>query len=304
MIDLATESFDVCAFGGACWDLLSLVPRYPELDEKIQIEQLSMQGGGLAGTAAATVARLGGRVAIFSRIGDDSFGDSIRQSFEDEGVDTTWLAEIPGARSHFSLCIVDGVTGKRTILYDYGGKGTFGVDEIDWEALLDCRCLMSDSHHGDTSLTAVRRARDAGIPVVLDLEREKPLSTELLAAASHPVLPRRYALEASGCDSVEDAGRALLARGPEVVVITLGPDGATGFRGDQMIHQPAIPVAPVIDTTGAGDVFHGAFAYGVALGWDLGQNLRFSAAVAALKCRRLGGRAGIPTMDEVREYLP
>lgn len=262
-----------------------------------------MQGGGLAGTAAVAVARLGGRVAIFSRIGDDFFGERIFRGFEGEGVDTTWLMQVPGARSHFAICVVDGATGRRTIFYDYGSKGTFGPDEIDWDALLDCRCLMSDSHHGEVSLIAVRRAREADIPVVLDLEREKPLSAELLAAASHPVLPRRYALEATGCDTVEQAGRELLSRGPEAVVITLGPDGATGFRGDEVIHQPAIPVEPIVDTTGAGDVFHGAFAYGLALGYDLRENLRFSAAVAALKCRQLGGRAGIPTMDEVRELI-
>lgn len=300
---MTSPTFDVSAFGGACWDLLGLVSSYPALDQKVQIEDLSMQGGGLAGTAAVTVARLGGRVAIFARIGDDLFGERIRSGFEDEGVDTTWLMEVPGARSHFAICVVDGASGKRTIFYDYGSKGQFSSEEVDWDALLDCRCLMCDSHHGEISLEAVLRAREAGVPVVLDIERDKPGNSALLTASSHPVLPMSYALELSGCDSVEEAGRELLSRGPEAVVITRGAEGATGFQGAEVIHQPAVSAGPVVDTTGAGDVFHGAFAYGIALGHDLARNLRFAATVAGLKCRKLGGRAGIPTMDEVREQL-
>lgn len=295
--------FDVCALGGSCWDFLALVPRYPALDEKVAMDELSMQGGGRAGTAAATVARLGGSVAIFARVGDDHFGRRIREAFEADGVDTTWLIEVPGARSHFAFCVVDRPTGKRTIFYDHGTKGRFSEDELDRAALLDCRCLLTDSHHEWVSVAAARRAQEAGVPVVLDLERPRPCNQALLEASTYPIVPADYALVLTDTASVEEAGREMLRRGAQAAVITAGSEGAYGFSADEAIHQPAIPVEPLVDTTGAGDVFHGAFAYGVALGYDLRTNLRFAATVAALKCRKLGGRAGIPTMDEVREVM-
>ncbi len=267
------------------------------------MSELSMQGGGQAGTAMAAVARLGGRAAVFGRIGDDEFGRHIRESFQAEGVDTRWLVEVPGTTSQFAFCAAESPSGKRTIFYIHGTKGKFSPEELDRDALLDCRCLLVDGHHNMAAVAAVRWAREAGVPVVLDLERPQVEDAELMATASHPVVPRRFALRFTGESDVTAAGRAILRGGPETVVITLGAEGALAFRGDELIHQPALPVEPVVDTTGAGDVFHGAFAYGVALGYDLRENLRFSSAVAALKCRALGGRTGIPTMEETRRFL-
>ena len=146
-------------------------------------------------------------------------------------------------------------------------------------------------------------AQEAGVPVVLDLERPKPCNEALLEASTYPIVPADYALVLTGAFTIEEAGRDMLRRGPRAAIITAGSEGAYGFSADEAIHQPAIRVEPLVDTTGAGDVFHGAFAYGVALGYDLRTNLRFAATVAALKCRKLGGRAGIPTMDEVRELM-
>lgn len=295
---------DISSLGGACWDYMAVVPAYPALDEKMAIDEFSEQGGGRAGTAAAAVGRLGGSVSIFARVGDDHFGQRIRETLQDDGVDTRWLMEVPGARSHFAFCVVDQATGKRTIYYDHGTKGKFSVDEIDREALLNCRCLLTDSHHEWTSVAAARWAREAGIPIVLDLERPKPYNADLLAVSTYPIIPRDYALVLTETNSVEEAGAEMLRRGPETAIITLGAEGAIAFTSDgETIRRPAVEVEPIVDTTGAGDVFHGAFAYGVALGYDLRENLRFASAVAALKCRKLGGRAGIPTMDEVRALL-
>ncbi|MGC9319966.1 MAG: carbohydrate kinase family protein [Armatimonadota bacterium] len=296
-------SFDVIALGGVCWDLLGIIPFYPGLDEKVAMSELSQQGGGQAGTGIATVARLGGRAAIFARIGGDDFGRHIRRTFEEEGVDTTWLVEVPDATSQFAFCAIDEKTGKRTIFYIHGTKGKFAPEDLDREALLDCRCLLVDGHHNVAAAAAVRWAREAGLPVVLDLERPQAQDEMLVANASHPIVPERYALQLTGEEHIEQAGRAMLERGPEVVVVTRGPGGSVAFTDNEVIREPAIPVEPIVDTTGAGDVFHGAFAYGIALGYDLRENLRFSSAVAAIKCRSLGGRAGIPTMPQVREFL-
>lgn len=295
--------FDVIALGCCCWDYLGLIPRYPALDEKVAISELSMQGGGQAGTAVATVARLGGRGAIFGRIGDDEFGRHIRESFEAEGVDTRGLMEVAGATSQFAFCAIAAAGSKRTIFYAHGTKGKFAPEELERAALLDCCCLLVDGHHNVAAAEAVRWAREEGVPVVLDLERPQEQDEALVSHASHPVLPERFAREFTGARDPEAAAREILARGPEVVVVTRGPEGCLAVTAQGTIHQPALPVEPIVDTTGAGDVFHGAFAYGIALGYDLAENLRFASAVAGLKCRRLGGRAGIPTMAEVRQFL-
>ncbi len=295
--------FDVIALGCCCWDYLGIVARYPALDEKVAMSELSMQGGGQAGTAIAAVARLGGQGAIFGRVGEDEFGRHIRASFEDEGVDTTWLVQVPGATSQFAFCAIDEFTGERTIFYIHGTKGKFAPDEIDRTALLNCRCLLVDGHHNVAAAQAVRWAREEGLPCVLDLERPQDEDEVLVANASHPIVPERFAREFTGESDLETAGQAMLARGPQVVVITSGAEGCLAVTDEGVLHQPALPVEPIVDTTGAGDVFHGAFAYGIALGYELRKNLRFASAVAALKCRALGGRAGIPTMAEVRAFL-
>ncbi|MGD9497995.1 MAG: carbohydrate kinase family protein [Armatimonadota bacterium] len=303
MADDRVPAFDVIALGCCCWDYLGIIPRYPALDEKVAMSELSMQGGGQAGTGVAAVARLGGKAAIFGRIGDDEFGRHIRASFETEGVDTRWLVEVPGATSQFAFCAIDESSGKRTIFYIHGTQGKFAPEQLDREALLDCRCLLVDGHHNVAAAAAVGWAREAGVPVVLDLERPQAEDRTLISRASHPIVPERFALQLTGERELAAAAQALLALGPEVVVVTRGAEGSMAFTPEGVIHQPALRVEPVVDTTGAGDVFHGAFAYGIALGYDLRTNLRFASAAAALKCRALGGRAGIPTMAQVQELL-
>lgn len=269
------------------------------------MSRLSQQGGGQAGTGIFAVARLGGRCAIFGRVGDDDFGERIRASFQSEGVDTRWLVTVAGATSQFAFCAVDESSGKRSIFYIHGTKGKFAPGELDRTALLDCRCLLIDGHHNVAAAEAVQWAHEAGVPVVLDLERPQDRDETLVAHASHPVVPARFARQFTGIEDLECAARAMLecGPGPQVVVITLGAEGALAVTADATIEQPPIAVEPIVDTTGAGDVFHGAFAYGIALGWELRRNLRFASAVAAMKCRQLGGRAGIPTMAEVEQFL-
>ncbi len=296
-------TFDVIGMGCCCWDYLGVVEQYPGIDEKVAMKELDQQGGGQAGTAMVAVARLGGRAAIFGRVGEDEFGQHVRETFEAEGVDTTWLVTVLGATSQFAFCAIDESSGKRTIFYVHGTKGKFDPDELPREDMLDCRCLLLDGHHNVAAVAAAGWARQEGIPVVLDLERPQAQDEQLVSLASHPIVPEEFALAFTGEDDLRAAGEAMLARGPEVVVITRGEKGSLAFTREGTIEQPALRVEPVVDTTGAGDVFHGAFAYGIALGYDLARNLRFSSAVAALKCRALGGRAGIPTMDETQGFI-
>ena len=310
-------TFDVIGMGCCCWDYLGVVEQYPGLDAKVAMKQLVQQGGGQAGTAMVAVARLGGRAAIFGRVGQDEFARRNYEAFQAEGVDTSGLVTVPRTTSQFAFCAIDEPSGKRSIFYIHGTKGKFRPEELPREKLLDCKCLLVDGHHNVAAVAAAGWAREQGIPVVLDLERPQVQDEQLVSLASHPIVPEDFAVDFTGEADFRDAAQAMLERGPatasgrfprpqrgpEVVILTRGPEGAVAVTREGVIEQPALPVEPVVDTTGAGDVFHGAFAYGIALGYDLARNLKFASAVAALKCRVLGGRAGIPTMEETDAFL-
>lgn len=295
--------FDVCALGGVCWDYVGIVDCYPELDEKALLSEVIQMGGGLSGTAMAAVAALGGSAAIFGRIGDDDFGAKILDGFHKERVDTSGLEVLPGITSQFAFCVAHRETGRRSIFWKPGSYERMVPGEVDLEALTDCKCLLVDHHHLAAATDAARYARAKGIPVVADIEREHPDAIEFLQAVDVPILPRGFVRALSGDDDLDRAAAYIQSLGPKTVIITCGDEGVLAYADGQRLHQPAFCVLPVIDTTGAGDVFHGAFAYGLALGYDLPRNLAFAGAVAALSCRGLGGRGALATMAEVQEIM-
>ncbi len=295
-----SRRFDVIGLGGAAWDLLGLVQHYPRLGEKTELLCFEEQGGGQAGTAMVAVARLGGRAAIVGTNGDDEAGGKIQRSFAEEGVDVSHLQTDPGARSHVAYCFIKEETGDRAIFFDRGNKRRLEPEDLEQQFVTDGRCLLFDTHHWKAAATAAIWAREAEMSVVTDLERPTPENGNLLRLGTHHIMPEHYLLEYTGESDPDRAAQKLLAEyAPEALVITRGTRGSVAYADGEVLHQPACPVEPVVDTTGAGDVFHGAFAYGLTLGYDLPANLEFSALVAALKCRALGGRAGIPRKDEL-----
>lgn len=296
------KQFEVIGMGGAAWDILGIVEHYPQPGEKSEFIAYEEQGGGQAATAMVAVARLGGRAAIMGTNGTDEIGAKIRQGFVEEGVDASWLLERPGGSSHVAYCMVDQSTGDRTIFFTRGDKRRLQPEELDRDFILSGRCFLCDTHHWQAAGVAGQWAREAGLPVVTDLERDTPGNDTLFRRGTHHIIPEHYLLEYFGESDRDQAVQALWRRyEPEVVVVTRGPEGAIAYTGQEELDQPAYPVEEVVDTTGAGDVYHGAFAYGLTLGYDLPTNLEFAALVAGLKCRRLGGRAGIPTAAELAE---
>ena len=295
--------FDVCALGGVCWDFVGIVDCYPELDEKALLSEVVQMGGGLSGTAMAAVAALGGKAGIFGRIGDDDFGQKILAGFRQERVDTAGLEVLPGITSQFAFCVAHRETGRRSIFWKPGTYERMRPGDVDLAALTDCQCLLVDHHHLAAATDAARHARAEGLPVVADIERVQPGAVEFIQAVEVPILPRGFVRALSGEDDLDRAARYVQSLGPKTVVITCGDEGVLAYSGGERLHQPAFCVQPVVDTTGAGDVFHGAFAYGLALGYDLPRNLAFASAVAALSCRGLGGRGALPTMEQVRQLL-
>ncbi|NPV46968.1 MAG: sugar kinase [Armatimonadetes bacterium] len=296
-------TYDVCGVGCCAWDFVSVVDRYPGADEKVSLRELKQMGGGLAATAMSAVVALGGRSAIFGIVGDDDFGAKILDAFRCEGVAIHGMQVQPGVRTHFAFCVAERGTGHRAIFYMNGSYKRMEAGDLDVESVCDCRALLIDHHHLWGAVDAARHARERGIPIVGDIERQHEGAQAFLETVTHPIVPERFVQTYTGQEDLATGAGELLGMGAEVVVVTQGSRGATAFTRDGSIHQPAFHVEPVVDTTGAGDVYHGAFAYGLALGYDLERNLAFAAAAAALSCRGLGGRGALPTMAEVEALL-
>lgn len=295
-------TFDVCSLGCVCWDLTATVQRYPALDEKVPLEEFTQHGGGRSGTAAAACAALGGTTAIFGRIGDDTFGEYISEEFERQGVDTCGLQIVAGETSQFAFCVAHEPTGKRTIFYKHGSFDRMGADDVDLGLLTDCRCLLVDTHHPGAAIAGAKAAREQGIPVVMDAERPQEGLMELIGVTDHVIIPFHLA-ETLGEGEADVGVQRIMQTQPESLVLTRGEEGAGVYTADGYFHQPAYEVPTVIDTTGAGDVFHGAFAYGVSKGFDLPETVAFASATAALSTTALGGRGHLPSSAEVRALM-
>ena len=297
--------YDVVGIGRPYADLLIPVPHMPRRDEVLPVEHIEQQGGGPVPTALVTLSRLGASAAIWGRVGDDPYGDFIIEDFRRYGVSTDFIEVCPGYRSPVSVILVDGSTGTRAILHCAGQIPAPGVADVRADVVQGCRVLHLSGSYMEAEIEAARVAREAGVLVSVDgsAGARKARVAELIAAADVLVAARPFAEQETGQTDLHACAAELLNRGPHTVVITTGASGSYGWTLDgQTHHQPAFPVK-VIDTTGAGDVYHGAFVYGLVRGWSLARNMAFATATAALKCTQVGGRAGIPALHEVEQFL-
>lgn len=294
------RSLDVLCVGLANHDLLMPVEGYPPPDTKIEVLDLREQGGGPAATAAVAIARLGGRVALLAAVGDDERGKGILAELAREGVEVSFCPRSPGPSS-VSVVIVDRPAGTRTI-FRYPGSAELKEEQVDPTLVQCARVLLVDAHMPEAAREATRIAREAGVPVVLDPGEPKTGLERLLEGADYPIPPVETALWATGETDPERAAARLLHEGARAVIVTLGAEGYVVATGEGIRRESAFRVE-VVDTTGAGDAFHGGFAFALAQGSPVREAARFAAAVAALKCRKPGGRTGLPTLPEVRGLL-
>lgn len=293
--------YDVVGVGYCAVDYLGIVPRYPDMDEKMPLTEFVRQGGGITATAMAAVARLGGKARYIGKVGDDDFGRFIISELDKEGVDTTRVVIEPGAESQFSFVVVDQVTGNRTIFWTSSGI-VFDASEIRGEDILAGKVLHVDAHHPSAAIQAATWASEAGMPIVMDAGTMRPGSEELARLSTVLIPSTLFARQFTGEDDPEKAARKMFDSTKLITGVTLGERGCVYVTKDGVFHQPAFPVE-VVDTTGAGDVFHGALSFGVSRGWQAREIVEFASAVAALKCTKLGGRTGIPTYDQTIEFL-
>jgi len=291
----------VVAIGVGCLDQLLLWRdvKAPVVSNKIV--DCQAQGGGMAATALVTVARLGGRAEYWGAVGTDPVADLILGGLSAEGVDTRQVVRMDGRRGPWMVVCVDQATAERHFLYTTGllnpGRPIGSVGR-----LAGAGCLLIDDTLPESDLVAARAARRRGVPVVADLSWVRDHTRAVLAHVDYAVVSEACARDLGAGGDARRACEALRDLGPARVVVTLGARGLVYLDGDRFGCLDAFPV-DVVDTTGAGDVFHGAFCCGLLLGLGLERNLVFASAVAAMKCRHVGGRAGIPRLPEVVAFL-
>jgi sulfofructose kinase len=299
-------AWDVLGLGCVAVDDLLYVPDYPAADAKVRVRRRERQCGGLTATALVAAARLGARCAFAGVLGPDEDSRFVIDCFRREGIDVDHLLCRPEARPIHSTIIVDESRHTRTIFFDLAGSVGAAPDFPPDEVIRAARVLYVD-HYGIEGMTrAAEVARAAAIPVVADLERnEWPGFDGLLALVDHLIVSQDFAARLTGAADPAVALHKLWAPGRQVVVVTCGPDGCWYLEAANptfLQHQPAFAVETV-DTTGCGDVFHGAYAAALARGLDISARLRFAAAAAALKATKAGGQAGIPTRAATEAFL-
>ena len=294
----------VVCVGHAVLDHVFAVPSLPAAEGKHFATGYREVGGGPAATAAVTVARLGGQARLWARLGDDPAGDRIVEGLAAEGVATDGLLRIPGAVSSLSAVMVD-PGGERMIVNYLDPSLDPSADWLPVDLLGSdgVGCVLGDLRWPAGTTHALAAARAAGVPGVLDADSvPDPLDPAPFQAASHILFSRPGLAQFTGQAEMATALHTAAHTTRALVAVTEGGDGVRWLDAGRMHHRPAFPVS-VVDTLGAGDVFHGAFALALARGQAMAEAIRFAAAAAALKCTRPGGREGIPTQAELAAYL-
>ena len=301
-LEMTETRFDCIGFGICAADYLCLLGHYPKLDEKTTASEFSKQGGGPVPTALVTLARLGARTAFIGKVGNDAAGDFIREEFRREGVSTAFMIIDEAVKTPEAFIWIDQPSGKRTVVLNRTHISDVSVGQIAAEQVTAGKILLIDGWEAETSIQAAKWAKDSGRIVVADFGSVRERIEEMLPLVDYPIVSAKFIRQMWGQIEVPTATKKLLQWGARAGVVTCGPQGCFGNDGQHVYFQPAFTV-PVVDTTGAGDVFHGAFIFGLLQQWALPDILRFASAVAALKCTALGGRAGIPNRPQTEQFL-
>jgi len=298
-------NFDVVGLGMATIDILTVVPRLPKSNEVYPIDSITVQGGGPVATALVALAKLGASTTYLGTVAPDNWGTQITQDFQHYGVDFQWAYRPATGTSSASVILVESGSGHRSILYQPGTAPEMPAAEIPPEVFANAKILHLDGFYLDAAVAAARLARSQDILVSLDGGAGENIwqgMDELLPLVNILVVARQFAQAITGESDPLAAGPALQTYGASQVVITDGENGCWYWDADQHLHQPAFKVE-VVDTTGAGDTFHGAYLYAVLQDWKPARCLAFASATAALKCTQVGGRAGIPSLAQVLDFL-
>jgi sulfofructose kinase len=292
---------DLVGVGLNATDTLIPLSRFPERGAKVEYKQASILPGGQTASAVVACQTWGLTTRYVGKLGDDDAARLHCREFTRAGVDAR-VIQVPHAASAHSHILVDG-GGERTVLCQRNEQMLLRPADLKQEWIVNARALLVDGFETAAATQAAQWAHEAGIPVIADLDEMYEGVEDLAANIDYLVVSRDFPIRLTGERNLEIALHKMKSRyGCLATAATLGQDGVLAWDGDRFHLRPAYCVE-VVDTTGAGDIFHAGFIYGLLQGWPLARQLDFACAAAALNCTRTGARGGIGPVDEVERLM-
>ncbi|MEK7949992.1 carbohydrate kinase family protein [Luteolibacter soli] len=294
------SSIEVIAAGINTVDFLARPPDGVVVGGKYETDELDVQGGGPASTAACITAAFGHATAFIARLGDDPVSLLSRSQFAAAGIRPDFIIHAPGERVAMSLVQIDRTTGERTVYYNLRNYGWLHPEDIPADAIRKARLIFVDGYDAPAALGMLRATHGSDCRSIIDLEHgDTAFLHECISLATDVLLPLHTARAATGKESPADCLAALADLGSGQMIVTDGERGSWALTAEGILHQPCFPVE-VVDTNGCGDAFHGGYGVGLLRGWPLPLRLEFGAWVASRVATALGGRRGIPDLDIAR----
>ena len=299
---MRSQRFDILGIGENATDTVMQLAQFPTLGSKAEMLGVKIMPGGQVATALIACQHWGLRAHYVGVVGDDSFAELHRRELRRAGVHSD-LAEASRTLSQMSFILIDTSSGERTIVWRRDPRLTVPPTFLQRNWVTSARLLHIDGHDPATTSVAASWARASGIPVVADLDHMSPGLLRLLPFVDYPVTSKEFPVDVTGENNLFKSLPQLQRKyGSRAVCATLGVNGALAWDGSRFWYAPSYKVH-VVDTTGAGDLFHAAFSYGLLHGWDLQRILDFACAAAGLNCESLGARGGISLLPKVKELL-
>ncbi|MFX0026692.1 MAG: carbohydrate kinase family protein [Candidatus Hermodarchaeota archaeon] len=302
------KKVDIIGLGEAVVDWVAEVPHFPRPDEKVDAITENYFPGGVTGNFLVAIARLGGRCGFIGAVGDDFYGDYLIEDFKRENIDTTFTLKKKGKKTPMNFIFV--AEGEKTIIQSPHMQTTkISLTDLDQQYIIKSKVLHTTMIHPEIARRAIAIAKGNGVKVTIDLESQiakrgwKSLS-EMILNADILIPNKEGARLISKCEKLDDAAKFLVEKGIPIVIITLGREGVLITTEKYQKKIPAFKVRNIIDTTGAGDSFNGAFSYAY---WikklDLERSCEYANAAAALKIQKLGARTGMPNEKMLINFL-
>ncbi len=293
---------DVIGIGRAVYDRVFVVEKYPEADEKTEAIERHFSGGSPVPTALCQLAKWGHETKLCARIGNDPDGDLFLKDTRAYGVDVSGVIISDTESTPQAILIVEKGTGKRTVVLDRTIT-PISRAEIPYDELKKCKVLLLDGWEADAAIAAAEYARKNGCKVMLDAGNVRPRMEEQLANTDWLVAPVAFAKAYMPGEDLFQVARHLLTKGIEIAIITNGAAGCVAAWGNDVQWFPAFKSSQVIDSTGAGDLFHAGLIHGILEGYSLEQNIQWASATSCLAVGALGGRGCVPSRTEVESFL-
>ena len=299
---------DIIGLGEVVVDWVAEIPHFPRPDEKIDALSENYFSGGVTANYLVAVSRLGGTCGFIGAVGDDSYGDFLIEDFQQENVDSSQVLKIVGKKTPVNFIFV--AKGEKTIIQSPHMQTTkIEISDLNENYIAKAKLMHTTMIHPEVTRKAIALAKNNGVKISIDLESQIALRgwedlKDILLKADILIPNKEGAKSITNSNTPKESAKILINKGIPIVIITMGSQGALITTKDFQKLIPSYKVDNIIDTTGAGDAFNGAFSIGYWIkGWDLEKSCRYGNAAASLKIQKLGARTGMPSEKELLNFL-